>query len=86
MTEEDRLRMLRNWRGRRLLACRAVDELEAVIRSLGREDGSQLPPDGGLPAVSEGLNLELLNMASLLLRLVLRANDGHVSNSRLQRF
>lgn len=86
MTEEDRIKMLRSWRGRRLLACRATDDIEAIIRALGRDDGSDLPPDGGLPPVNEVQRNELLNLAALMLRMILNANDGHVSPSKLRRW
>lgn len=79
-------RMLNNWRGRRLLACRAVDDLERIIDHLGVEDGSELPPPNGLPAVTSGHQNELRNAAALLLRMILGANDGNVSPARLQRW
>jgi hypothetical protein len=77
---------LKNWRSRRLRACRAADELESIINSLGLEDGSELPPEGGLPTISEAHRHELRNAASLLLRMVLVANDGHISPAKLQRW
>lgn len=80
-------KMLKNWRGRRLLACRAADELERIINHIGIEDGSELPPsDGGLPKINEGQRNELLNATALVLRLVLGANDGNVSPARLRRY
>ncbi|MBZ9888077.1 hypothetical protein LB559_09010 [Mesorhizobium sp. BR1-1-3] len=77
---------LNNWRSRRLYACRAADEMERIINALGLEDGSELPPDGGLPTVSENHRNELRNLTALWLRMVLAANDGHVSPSKLQRW
>lgn len=78
--------LLQNWRGRRLAACRLTDEIELVINALGKVDGSELPPDSGLPQISEVHRNELRNLSSLLLRMILAANDGHVSSSKLQRW
>lgn len=86
MDLDEERRLVTGWRGRRLLACRATDSLERVIGNLGNDDGSDCPPDGGLPSVTESQRRELGNMAALLLRMILGANDGHVSSSRLQRF
>lgn len=81
-------RMCQNYRGRRFLACRAVDTLERVIENLGVEDGSQLPhPDRDfLPPPSDAVRLEVQNAASNLLRLILALNDGGTSRQKLQRF
>jgi hypothetical protein len=76
---------LKNWRSRRLRACRAAEEFESIISALGLEDGSELPPaDGGLPTISEAHRRELKNATALLLRMVLIANDGQVSPAKLQ--
>lgn len=82
----ERIETMKSWRGRRLLACRAVDVLSEICDALGSEDGKNAPPDGGLPIVSEGVRLEVSNMAANLLRMILSLNDGHVSRSKLQRF
>jgi hypothetical protein len=78
--------LLQNWRGRRLLACRAADELEKVIAAIGDEDGTTLPPENGLPYASPGVKAELQNTVANLLRLILLMNDGHVSSHKLQRY
>jgi hypothetical protein len=77
---------LKNWRSRRLRACRAADEFDSIINALGLEDGSELPPEYGLPTISEAHRHELRNAAALLLRMVLVANDGHISPAKLQRW
>ena len=79
--------MLRNWRGRRYLACRAIGDLEQVIDHLGHDDGTQLPPEFGLPAApTDLLRNEIKNAAAHLLRLVNIHNDGHVSIQTLRSF
>jgi len=84
---EEEKRLLNNWRGRRLLACRAVDTLVHVIENIGKEDGSQLPPDTGLPSPpNPALRREFRNVAATLLRLILLSNDGHVSPMTLNTF
>lgn len=87
MTYEEKRRMLKNWRGRRYLACTAADQLRNVIEWLGTEDGSELPPDGGVPPrPAVGVALEIENMITSVQRLILLLNDGNVSQSRLQSF
>lgn len=86
MTLEEEKRLAAGWRGRRLLACRASDVLERVIENLGKDNGEDCPPAGGLPPVSEGHRRELGNAVALVLRMILGANDGHVSTSKLQMF
>lgn len=83
---EEEKRMVQGWRGRRYLACRAMDVLERVIDNLGYEDGVNPPPDGGLPKVQDQLRIEAGNQAAVLLRTILAMNDGQTSGSRLQRF
>lgn len=81
-------RLLLNYRGRRLEACRAVDKLCAIIDHLGEEDGSQLPdPDHGfqLPP-TDAMRLELKNLAAVLLRMVLANNDRGCSPQELPRY
>lgn len=83
----EELRMRKNWRGRRFIACRAIAQLDAVIESLGVDDGSELPPDEGLPQPpSDAMIAEIRNTAANLLRIVLLHNDGSVSPQRLNRF
>jgi hypothetical protein len=85
---------LQNWRGRRMRACRAAQDLHNIIEALGVEDGSQLPAvrDPSVreqhftPAPSAAQKAELQNMAANLLRMVLLWNDGQVSPSQLNRF
>ncbi len=87
MEIEDRERLQRNWRGRRLLACRLVGDLEQVIDHLGDDDGSQLPLPDGMPAKpTEGVKSELRNSAVNLLRLILLHNDGRVSPDKLNAY
>jgi hypothetical protein len=87
MTFDEQKRLLKNWRGRRLLACRADDLLHEIIAAIGEEDGTTLPPQEGLPAPpTEMQKAEMQNSATNLLRMILLWNDGHVSRSKLQRF
>lgn len=81
-------RQLLNYRGRRLRACNAAEDLVAIIEALGVEDGSQLPPvDATLPAPpSAQQKAELQNTVATLLRTILIWNDGQVSPQRLPRF
>lgn len=81
MDLEQERRMLQNYRGRRLLACRAMATIEQVITHIGCEDGSQLPiPDHTMPpAPSAARKREMKNIASALLRMILVENDGMVS-------
>lgn len=83
---DERKRMVKGWRGRRLLACRAADVFEEVIRELGEDNGKDCPPAGGVPAVSPGIRAELANAVANLLRLTLLMNDGNVSPQKLNRF
>lgn len=87
MDLEARKQLRKGWRGRRLLACRATDELRNVIASLAEDDGADLPPEGGLPAApSQSQIRELQNMATTLQRIILLWNDGHVSPQTLHGF
>jgi len=83
---DDEQRLVKKWRGRRLLACRAIDTLDRIIDELGMDDGTDCPPENGIPKVPEGLRVELHNQAAVLLRMVLTMNDGATSGSRLQRW
>lgn len=88
MTLEERRRMQRNYRGRRLLACRAAEALHEVIEALGEDDGSELPPVNATlpPTPSEAQKRELQNMAANLLRMILLLNDGQISPQTLRRY
>lgn len=79
---------LGNYRGRRLVACQAVDKLHAVVEAIDRDDGSQLPiPGRTMPGpLQEAMRNELFNAVALTLRLILTANDGGCSPQRLPRF
>jgi hypothetical protein len=79
---------MKNWRGRRLRACRACDDLAEIIKNLGvEEDPTILPPHTGFPLpMTEQMKAELQNMAANLLRMILIQNDGHVSPRVLPRF
>jgi hypothetical protein len=83
----ERKRLIGGWRGRRLLACRGVDELHEVIAGLASENGEDLPPDDGLPSPPSAAQIrELQNSAANLLRMILLWNDGRVSPDELHRF
>ena len=83
----ERKRLIACWRGRRLLACTAASELHESIAGLAADDGSDLPPDGGLPAPPSAAQIrELQNATANLLRMILLWNDGRVSPSELNRF
>lgn len=85
---EEHRQMFKNYRGRRYIACRAIDDLKTVIENLGVEDGSVLPiPDQSFkPAPSKQVVAELQNMAATLLRMTLILNDGQVSSRKLESF
>lgn len=83
---EERKRMVKGWRGRRLLACRAADVFEEVIQELGSDNGKDCPPSGGIPDVSAALRAEMANAVANLLRLTLLMNDGNISPQKLNRF
>jgi hypothetical protein len=82
----DENKMVKRWRGRRLLACRAADTLDRIIENLGDDDGSDLPPERGVPHMPDGLRIELHNQVAVLLRMILTMNDNATSGSRLQRW
>jgi hypothetical protein len=78
---------LTNWRGRRLLACQAIDTLDRVIANLAADDNTYLAPVGGLlTPPTNAMIKEMQNTAANLLRIILLWNDGSVSEDRLQRF
>lgn len=86
---------LQNYRGRRLRACRAAEDLHAIIQALGADDGTHLPPvtdprvkdQPPLPAAPSAMQkAELQNMTANLLRMILLWNDGGVSPAKLPRY
>lgn len=88
---DEHKRLIAGWRGRRLLACRAADELHNIIDGLSSDNGSDLPPvsglPGGLPAPPSQAHIrEMQNTVANLLRTILLWNDGNVSPQRLRRF
>lgn len=87
MDFEEKLRMIKNWRGRRLVACQAFDDIIRVIEALGEDDGRHPPPSDSEPLpVNDALKDELVNSAANLMRLILLHNDGQISPSKLNRF
>lgn len=82
------LRMRKNYRGRRFLACRAFSDIHDLIESLDVDDGTELPPpDRALPAPpTAAQKLELQNMAACLLRMICAFNDGGFSPQKLPRY
>lgn len=88
MDYEQEKQLLGNYRGRRLLACRAADSLSAVVEHIGLDDGTELPPpDRSLPAPpTDAIRREIENAVALVLRLILASNDGGCSPQRLPRF
>lgn len=86
--EERDAEMLKNYRGRRYLACTLIEKLGEVIDHLGEEDGSVLPiPDTRFPEPpSPRQKDELQNLATVLLRQIIQWNDGGMSPQRLPRF
>lgn len=88
MTLDEQKRMLGSYRGRRFLACNAADVLSKVVENIGLENGEDLPPpDRALPEPpTDAMRREIGNAVSLVLRMILAANDGGCSPQRLQRF
>lgn len=83
----DDARMLKGFRGRRLLACNAIGMIDRVIEHLSADNGADLPPAGGLPSPPSPQQIqELQNMAASLLRNILLWNDGNKSHQKLNRF
>lgn len=80
--------MLKGWRGRRLLVCRTIDQLDEIISALASDDGSDPPPsEYGLPTPPNAAQInELHNMAKVLFRMIILWNDGNVSPQKLPRF
>jgi hypothetical protein len=74
---KDHVAMRKSWRGRRLQACRAVGDLQAVIEELGTDDKTDtLNLKGGFYPMPAGMKNELKKTADSLLHLILIANDG----------
>jgi len=86
MDYQERDKLSKSWRGRRLLTCRAIGDLHCMIENLGVEENSDPIPDGFVSTITPELKEELMNQATVLLRTILLHNDGRVSPSRLQRF
>jgi hypothetical protein len=76
---------LENWRSRRLHACRAAGILERIASNLGVES-NELPPEGGLPVISEPDREQVKILIAFTLRQILLLNDGRISHQTLQRF
>jgi len=74
-----------NWRGRRLLVCQAADSFRAAVQHINDHDG-KFALDHVPPPVSESMKNEMINLVHVLLRMVLVANDGQISDSRLNAF
>ncbi len=77
--------MIKNWRGRRLLACEAATTLHRIIDELQADDGKH-PRDEAPSIPSEALRREMQNTVANLLRTILLHNDGQVSPQTLLRF
>jgi hypothetical protein len=79
-------RSLSNYRGRRYLACNALDQVKRIIDHIGiEEDPKVYPPEQGLPAIpTDQVKQEMKNLTSVLLRLILTHNDGHMSSQDLR--
>lgn len=75
MTEEDKIELRKNWRGRRLLACRLHDDLNALIDALADDDLS----NGAAPVLAPdaGTRQSMKNLSTVLLHIILRSNDGY---------
>ncbi len=88
------------WRGRRYVACQAVADLQTVIAHLGVDNRKDPPPTvvtgaqtdnpitttPPLPVPTAAQVNELKNLATVLLRSILAANDGQTSPAKLQSF
>lgn len=79
-------RLLSSFRGRRLLVCQALDQVKKVIDFIGvEEDPKNIIPEGGLPPTpNDQVKNEMKNLTSVLLRLILTHNDGHMSKDELR--
>lgn len=84
MDFQEKDRLAKNWRGRRLLACRAAEDMQRVINALADDDLSNGAPPA--PAPNAAVRNELNNQMASLLRLFLILNDGGVSNQTLHFF
>lgn len=88
MPSDSHTKTLKNYRGRRLLTCRAADTLGQVVAHLGVEEGTTLPAPGKehVQPPSDALRHELDNAVTNLMRLILAVNDGGCSPSKLNKF
>lgn len=86
MDYQERQRLSKTWRGRRLLTCRAIDDITLMIENLGVEENSDPIPDGFVSTITPEMKNELHNQAAVLLRTILLHNDGRISPAKLQRF
>jgi hypothetical protein len=85
MNDRDK-ELLLSWRGRRFLACTLENDLEEVIKNLGNGDEENPEKSMITNPISEEYRRELITMSTLLLRMILVANDGRVSPATLRRF
>lgn len=85
MDLDQRDTLVRNWRGRRLLICRASNDLQKIVDHFGSNNGDSLP-EGFDDQVSEELKAELKNQIVALQRTLLVLNDGRISPSKLNSF
>lgn len=76
---------VKHWRGRRLVACQAADQLRSVVTHLDQDDG-RYPRTAVPPIVAPNQQNELINLINVTLRMILVANDGEISQVRLQTF
>lgn len=86
MTIDEERQLLGNYRGRRLLACRAAEMLDNIVESIGLDDGKELHPRPLPDPPTDAMRCELGNAVALILRMILAANDGGCAPQRLHRF
>lgn len=86
MDYEEEKRLMKNWRGRRLMACRTIDTLQTIIDNLGVEEDPKVLPSVDSKAIvpNESQKREMKNLAAVLLRMILNHNDGGLSNQELR--
>lgn len=85
---DDADKMVKGWRGRRLLACRMLDIVDDIIENLDTHPPDEDPaPSGGFPHPPTAMQKqEMKNQVTSLLRSILLWNDGHVSQQELRRW
>lgn len=91
MDYEETRRMMTSMRGRRYLACRALQEVEQVIENLPDGPYSQLREnsfcaEGPFPGSSAQMKHEMRMMTRVLLRMILAQNDGRISHDKINGF